>query len=65
MRIGDRNTGADLTVPELCAGYSAVVLATGAYKDKEVGVADEMECVVAGQDLVEWYNGVPYEARRR
>jgi NADPH-dependent glutamate synthase beta subunit-like oxidoreductase len=65
VRIGDSSSGADLTVPELCASYSAVVLATGAYKDKELGLAGEAECVIAGQDMVEWYNGVPLEARRR
>lgn len=59
--FGNVAVGKDVSVDELRARYSAVVLACGAPADKELGVPGERELagVTSARRFVGWYNGSP------
>jgi ferredoxin--NADP+ reductase len=58
--VGNVTVGNDVTVPELCELYDAVVLATGAPSDRPLGVpGDDLPGVVGSTAFVGWYNGHP------
>ncbi|PII84753.1 pyridine nucleotide-disulfide oxidoreductase [Leucobacter sp. OLJS4] len=52
--------GADLTIDELRNAYDAVVLATGADRDAELGIPGaDLPGSFGGADFVAWYDGHP------
>ncbi|MEO9462821.1 MAG: FAD-dependent oxidoreductase [Marinomonas sp.] len=58
--VGNVTVGKDITIPELQELYDAVVLATGAPNDKQMGIAGEDKANVFGSAaFVGWYNGHP------
>ena len=58
--VGNVCIGKDITIPELQELYDAVVLATGAPNDKQMGIAGEDKANVFGSAaFVGWYNGHP------
>lgn len=58
--VGNVQLGRDLSVAELHTLYDAVVLATGAPKDRALGVAGEdLPGVIGSAAFVGWYNGHP------
>lgn len=58
--IGNVKVGQDVSVPELQGLYDAVVLATGAPRDREIGVpGDHLKNVFGSAGFVGWYNGHP------
>ncbi|WP_114520139.1 FAD-dependent oxidoreductase [Altererythrobacter sp. ZODW24] len=58
--VGNVTVGKDITIPELQELYDAVVLATGAPNDRELGMEDENLANVFGSAaFVGWYNGHP------
>lgn len=58
--VGNVAVGSDITVPELQDLYDAVIFATGAPHDRELGIAGaELANVVGSAAFVGWYNGHP------
>jgi len=58
--IGNVTVGKDITIDELCGIYDAVVLATGAPHDRQLGLPGEDLADVHGSAaFVGWYNGHP------
>ncbi|HQS97543.1 MAG: pyridine nucleotide-disulfide oxidoreductase [Novosphingobium sp. 17-62-19] len=58
--VGNVKVGQDVSVPELQGLYDAVVLATGAPRDREIGVpGDHLKNVFGSAGFVGWYNGHP------
>lgn len=58
--VGNVKVGQDVSVPELQELYDAVVLATGAPRDREIGVpGDHLKNVFGSAGFVGWYNGHP------
>ncbi len=58
--VGNVTVGQDITIPELQELYDAVVLATGAPNDRELGMEGESLANVFGSAaFVGWYNGHP------
>jgi NADPH-dependent glutamate synthase beta subunit-like oxidoreductase len=58
--VGNVAVGKDVTIPELRGLYDAVVLATGAPRDRPLGIAgEELPGVVGSAAFVGWYNGHP------
>src|SRR5580658_1582723 len=58
--FGNVNVGRDVRLPELMSLYDAVVLATGAPRDRKLGIAGEDLAGVMGSGaFVGWYNGHP------
>jgi ferredoxin--NADP+ reductase len=58
--VGNVTVGSDVTIPELQELYDAIVLATGAPKDRNLGIAGEDKDNVFGSAaFVGWYNGHP------
>lgn len=63
--VGHVAVGDDVTVPELCVLYDAVVLATGAPADRPLGVpGEDLPGVFGSAAFVGWYNGHPDFAAR-
>lgn len=55
--------GADVSVPDLRRHYDAVLLATGADSDRELGIPGEhLDNVFGARSIVGWYNGHPDDA---
>lgn len=58
--LGNVHVGTDITLDELRNHYDAVVFATGAPLDRELGVAGEdLDGVHAVREFVSWYGGHP------
>jgi len=58
--VGNVAVGRDVTIPELRELYDAVVLATGAPKDRDLGLpGDDLANVFGSAAFVGWYNGHP------
>ncbi|WP_435745404.1 FAD-dependent oxidoreductase [Nocardioides sp. SYSU DS0663] len=58
--FGNVEVGRDVKVEELHELYDAVVVATGAVRDRDLEVPGvELEGSFGGADLVRWYNGHP------
>ncbi|MEP2736210.1 MAG: FAD-dependent oxidoreductase [Erythrobacter sp.] len=58
--VGNVTVGKDITIPELQDLYDAVVLATGAPNDRQLGISGEDKANVFGSAaFVGWYNGHP------
>jgi len=58
--VGNLALGRDLTLAELRELYDVVVLATGAARDRQLGIAGEdLEGVVGSSAFVSWYNSHP------
>jgi len=58
--IGNVSIGTDVSVAELLDLYDAVILATGAPKDRKLGIpGEDLPGVVGSAEFVGWYNGHP------
>jgi ferredoxin--NADP+ reductase len=58
--VGNVTVGSDITIPELQELYDAVVLATGAPKDRNLGIeGEDKDNVFGSAAFVGWYNGHP------
>jgi len=58
--IGGVHLGEDVTREELLASYDAVVYATGAMRDRHLGIpGEDLPGSVAATDFVNWYCGHP------
>jgi len=58
--VGNINVGRDITIPELCRLYDAVVLATGAPNDRPLDLpGEDLGNVFGSAAFVGWYNGHP------
>lgn len=58
--VGNVMVGRDVSVAELGALYDAVILATGAPKDRELGITgQDLDNVFGSAAFVGWYNGHP------
>ncbi|MDN3645200.1 FAD-dependent oxidoreductase [Pontixanthobacter aestiaquae] len=58
--VGNVAVGTDISIAELQALYDAVVLATGAPNDRQLGLDGEnLENVFGSASFVGWYNGHP------
>lgn len=58
--VGNLMIGSDISIEELLEIYDAVVLATGAMRDRPLGIAgDTLPGVRGSAELVGWYNSHP------
>ena len=58
--VGNVSVGSDVTIAELRTLYDAVILATGAPRDRALGIpGEELPGVVGSAAFVGWYNGHP------
>jgi ferredoxin--NADP+ reductase len=58
--VGNVKVGSDVSIAELQDFYDAVVLATGAPRDRDIGVpGDHLKNVFGSAAFVGWYNGHP------
>ncbi len=58
--VGNVNVGKDVSIDELQGLYDAVVLATGAPKDRDLGITGaDLGNVLGSAAFVGWYNGHP------
>ncbi len=58
--VGGVHLGNDVTRDELLASYDAVVYATGAMRDRHLGIpGEDLPGSVAATDFVNWYSGHP------
>jgi NADPH-dependent glutamate synthase beta subunit-like oxidoreductase len=58
--FGNVEAGRDVQLDDLLTLYDAVILATGAARDRRLGVPGEDLCGVLGsREFVNWYNGHP------
>src|SRR4029079_11762113 len=58
--IGNVSVGGDVSVAELLDLYDAVILATGAPHDRNLGIpGEDLPGVVGSAEFVGWYNGHP------
>lgn len=58
--VGNVAVGRDVTIPELRELYDAVVLATGAPNDRQLGIeGEDLSNVFGSAAFVGWYNGHP------
>ncbi len=58
--VGNVNVGSDISIAELGELYDAVILATGAPKDRDLGISGEdLGNVFGSAAFVGWYNGHP------
>jgi ferredoxin--NADP+ reductase len=61
--VGNVTIGADISIPELRDLYDAVVLATGAPRDRKLDIpGGDLPGVVGSAAFVGWYNGHPDHA---
>lgn len=59
--FGNVEVGRDVTLDELMSFYDAVVVATGAARSRQLGIAGEnLRGVLGSGDFVSWYNGHPH-----
>lgn len=58
--VGNVTVGLDVTIPELQELYDAVVLATGAPNDRNLGMpGEDLANIFGSASFVGWYNGHP------
>ncbi|MFZ9396444.1 MAG: FAD-dependent oxidoreductase [Erythrobacter sp.] len=58
--VGNVKVGEDVTIPELSQLYDAIVLATGAPRDRDLDIpGDHLGNVFGSAAFVGWYNGHP------
>jgi ferredoxin--NADP+ reductase len=58
--LGNVTVGRDVSVAELQAAYDAVIFATGAPRDRPLGVpGEDLPGVIGSAAFVGWYNGCP------
>src|SRR5436190_11984623 len=58
--IGNVGVGTDVSIAELLDLYDAVILATGAPRDRKLGIpGEDLPGVVGSAEFVGWYNGHP------
>jgi len=58
--LGNVLVGQDVSMAELVAAYDAVILATGAPRDRPLGVpGEDLPGVIGSAAFVGWYNGLP------
>ncbi len=58
--VGNLALGSDITLSELIDLYDAVILATGAAKDRTLGIeGQDLEGVIGSASFVGWYNSHP------
>jgi len=58
--VGNVTVGADVSIDELRSLYDAVILATGAPRDRPLGTpGDDLPGVIGSAAFVGWYNGHP------
>ena len=58
--VGNVDVGTDVAVDELLELYDAVILATGAQRDRKLGIkGDDLPGVIGSAEFVGWYNGHP------
>src|SRR5690242_2459034 len=58
--IGNVTVGRDVSVAELLDHYDAVILATGAPHDRNLGIpGEDLPGVIGSAEFVGWYNGHP------
>jgi ferredoxin--NADP+ reductase len=58
--LGNVEIGRDLSMDELTDAYDAVVLAIGAYNDRDLGIpGEDLPGVYGACEFVGWYNGHP------
>ena len=58
--LGNIEVGKDITVEEMREYYDAIIFATGATADKEMGIpGEDLPGSIASVDFVGWYNGIP------
>ena len=58
--LGNVAVGTDVSVDELLELYDAVILATGAPRDRNLGIpGDDLPGVIGSAEFVGWYNGHP------
>ena len=58
--VGNVDVGTDVAVDELLELYDAVILATGAPRDRKLGIkGDDLPGVIGSAEFVGWYNGHP------
>jgi len=58
--FGNVAVGTDVSVDDLLELYDAVILATGAPRDRKLGIAgDDLPGVIGSAEFVGWYNGHP------
>lgn len=58
--VGNVNVGKDVSIAELTELYDAIVLATGAPKDRDLGISGaDLGNVFGSAAFVGWYNGHP------
>lgn len=58
--VGNIAIGEDVTLAELQALYDAVIIATGAPRDRDLGIpGSTLPGVIGSADFVGWYNGHP------
>ena len=58
--VGNVNVGTDVSIEELQGLYDAVILATGAPRDRELGITGaDLGNVFGSAGFVGWYNGHP------
>lgn len=58
--VGNLSLGRDITLKEVMGLYDAVVLATGAPKDRELGLdGEDLDGVIGSGAFVSWYNSHP------
>ena len=61
--IGNLEIGRDISVAELQEIYDAVIIATGAQKDRRLGIpGEDLNGVYGSAEFVGWYNGHPDQA---
>ena len=61
---GNVSVGTDISIDELRDLYDAVILATGAPRDRSLGVpGEDLKNVFGSAEFVGWYNGHPQFAR--
>lgn len=61
--FGNVEVGRDVTLNELRSMYDAVVLATGAARDRRLGIpGEDLPGVIGSGAFVNWYNGHPSRA---
>ncbi len=64
--FGNVNVGCDVRLPELMSLYDAVVLATGAPRDRKLGIpGEDLAGVMGSGSFVGWYNGHPNQQAPR
>src|SRR5690606_28910408 len=58
--VGNVRVGRDISIPELQQLYDAVVLATGAPRDRKLDIpGGDLPGVIGSAAFVGWYNGHP------